>query len=356
MGRQREGVGMDAGPHPDEAARAVIAALHASAALERLQRVLYHHTGLIMWSVIRGDAGPIEVHPAVWHSGVPAFCTIVRRTETGQRRCSTCQAAIMSSLWQRPGCQCFVCHGGVHTLAAPAIASSGRPSHVLAVKTCAFCPVELHTSASEPVLDHLASLEIPASDAARAWASLPRLDQGHMALACGLLEVAAFIAGSAAEAADTRAGRKVHHYGVAAAQNGPGLLDELAASLARDSDPPIEHLTESTGSPLIDAIAAAVAKYPDGGATLRNVAQVAGLSPNHLSTMFHAHMGMTFSHYVLQCRIHRAKTLLRDPRVHVCEVAVQCGFKSASHFCRTFKRETGQAPTDWRKMRTRGTA
>jgi AraC-like DNA-binding protein len=60
---------------------------------------------------------------------------------------------------------------------------------------------------------------------------------------------------------------------------------------------------------------------------------------------------MTWSAYVVQCRLLRAMTLLAEPGPTVLDVATAVGFESVSAFTRAFRRVTGETPTGYRRRR-----
>lgn len=78
------------------------------------------------------------------------------------------------------------------------------------------------------------------------------------------------------------------------------------------------------------------------------MAQVAGLSPFHFSRVFKESVGVTPNRYVNQCRIEKAKELLRQPEMRVDCVAKACGFKNPSYFIRQFRQSTGVTPKVYR--------
>jgi AraC-like DNA-binding protein len=63
---------------------------------------------------------------------------------------------------------------------------------------------------------------------------------------------------------------------------------------------------------------------------------------------FHAAMGMSPRRYLLQVRVQRAATLLRNRPVSVLEAALDCGFASANGFARRFRSVMGIGPRAWR--------
>ncbi|MEO0972105.1 MAG: AraC family transcriptional regulator [Pseudomonadota bacterium] len=65
-----------------------------------------------------------------------------------------------------------------------------------------------------------------------------------------------------------------------------------------------------------------------------------------------ADQATTFSALLAKVRVAKAKTLLREqPRGHqrrIIEIALRCGYQSASHFNRQFRAQVGMAPTAYR--------
>lgn len=81
----------------------------------------------------------------------------------------------------------------------------------------------------------------------------------------------------------------------------------------------------------------------------RDVAAKCGMSSYQLSRAFKRRFGITFQEYVLQRRIERAKTLLRNRSATVTDVCWAVGFKDPSYFCRTFRRYAGRSPSEFRR-------
>ena len=79
------------------------------------------------------------------------------------------------------------------------------------------------------------------------------------------------------------------------------------------------------------------------------IAGAAGLSARQLTRLFHSHLGRSTGQFYLDLRIDRAASLLRQTGMSVSEVAVGCGFLSASHLGRHLKRRHGATPGQWRR-------
>jgi len=82
---------------------------------------------------------------------------------------------------------------------------------------------------------------------------------------------------------------------------------------------------------------------------LDQLAQEAGLSPNHFSKAFKTSLGVPPWRYVTERRIHRAKKLLLDGSSSITEIAHDLGFSSHSHFTDVFRKATGKPPSHFRR-------
>ena len=82
------------------------------------------------------------------------------------------------------------------------------------------------------------------------------------------------------------------------------------------------------------------------------VGQIAGaisISARQLTRLFRSRLGRSPGQFYLDLRIDRAASLLRQTSMSVSEVAVGCGFQSASHLGRYLKRRHGVTPGQWRR-------
>ncbi len=81
----------------------------------------------------------------------------------------------------------------------------------------------------------------------------------------------------------------------------------------------------------------------------KEVASHCGMSPFHFSRSFKQVCGVTFSDYLLERRITKAKELIYDHNVSITSVCYDVGFRDLSYFSRVFKRYHGMTPSEYRK-------
>ncbi|UUY06423.1 AraC family transcriptional regulator [Pseudomonas sp. J452] len=87
-----------------------------------------------------------------------------------------------------------------------------------------------------------------------------------------------------------------------------------------------------------------IEQHLDQPLSLGELAQLAALSEYHFVRMFRASFGQPPHRYVLQRRLLRARQLLQHSRLPLGEIALACGFASASHFSNRFRAAFGAAP------------
>jgi AraC-like DNA-binding protein len=83
--------------------------------------------------------------------------------------------------------------------------------------------------------------------------------------------------------------------------------------------------------------------------SLELVAAKAHLSPNYFSQLFHEIVGVAFQEHLQILRVRFARSLLRATDMSVTDICYASGFRTLSHFERTFKEEYGTSPSACRR-------
>lgn len=90
--------------------------------------------------------------------------------------------------------------------------------------------------------------------------------------------------------------------------------------------------------------------YASPELNLQSVADYVGLNPKYLSSRFTKEIGVTFSSYLIEIRITKAKKLLKTTNLKIYEISERVGYNNVEHFNRIFKRECEISPSDFRDL------
>ena len=74
------------------------------------------------------------------------------------------------------------------------------------------------------------------------------------------------------------------------------------------------------------------------------LAKEAGLSTRQLERLFRKYLQRSPARYYLELRLNRARLLLVQTNMSVIDVALACGFVSASHFSKCYRDYFGHTP------------
>ena len=91
-----------------------------------------------------------------------------------------------------------------------------------------------------------------------------------------------------------------------------------------------------------------VRTHPERPFRIDVLAREAALSPTHFINQFRKATGFPPIRFQIECRIKKAKEMLRTPDRTASDVALQLGFNSLQHFSDTFSRLVGISPARWR--------
>lgn len=82
--------------------------------------------------------------------------------------------------------------------------------------------------------------------------------------------------------------------------------------------------------------------------SLGQLAGICALSEYHFARMFRESFGLPPHQYLLARRLTHARHLLRTTRIAFGDIALDCGFASASHFSHRFRQVVGATPGEYR--------
>ena len=78
-------------------------------------------------------------------------------------------------------------------------------------------------------------------------------------------------------------------------------------------------------------------------------ARAANMAPAYFCQRFKKETGRTFVEFLQMTRIQRARELISRGELPITDISFQVGFQNLSHFIRTFKKQTGLTPSQYKK-------
>ena len=83
---------------------------------------------------------------------------------------------------------------------------------------------------------------------------------------------------------------------------------------------------------------------------MNDAAKEVMLSPVYYGRLFKKNVGVSFTAYVLDFRLNKARHLLKDSMLNVREIANLVGYKDVNYFIRLFKKKYGVSPNEFKKQ------
>lgn len=124
------------------------------------------------------------------------------------------------------------------------------------------------------------------------------------------------------------------------------VSDEIFEIIFRKNDAYEETINDLT----VKRAKSIIHEYYSDGITLEEIASKLGITPEYLGTKFRMETGVTFSNYMRDYRVSKAKELLLGTNLKLYEIADKVGYNDPKYFSRVFKESTGYIPADYRKM------
>lgn len=85
--------------------------------------------------------------------------------------------------------------------------------------------------------------------------------------------------------------------------------------------------------------------------TIDRMCKVLDTGQTSLNLLLKRHTGLSPGQFLMDIRIKKAMTLIKESNYNLTDIAFQCGFCSSQHFTVSFKNKTGMRPKDFLKKR-----
>ncbi len=118
--------------------------------------------------------------------------------------------------------------------------------------------------------------------------------------------------------------------------------------LYQDSCNPVNTVHRSPYGKAINHTLNYIHEHFDQKLSLKQISEVAELSPNYLHKIFTEIMKITPNEYITKVRLKMAKDLLLRTNLPIYNIADQCGFNNVSYFSFLFKKSFHVTPVDFR--------
>lgn len=83
--------------------------------------------------------------------------------------------------------------------------------------------------------------------------------------------------------------------------------------------------------------------------TVKDLANEFNYNADYLSTMFKKTMGQSIIQFINKVRIDSSKVLLMNFDISIKEIAYSCGFQDEKYYMKTFKKQVGMTPSQYKK-------
>ena len=130
------------------------------------------------------------------------------------------------------------------------------------------------------------------------------------------------------------------------------ITDNYFHDTVRDSSQG-QHLAEAyrhaSKSRILSEALAIMSSHLDQSISIAEISRRVGTSHRSLDRLFQRHFGATPGQHFRKLRLSRAATLLTQTGLPVSEIALNCGFSTASHLGRYFRETYSQTPNQYRQ-------
>lgn len=118
---------------------------------------------------------------------------------------------------------------------------------------------------------------------------------------------------------------------------------------SRLEESPAQHETEKISNTAFFSMLKYINEHLADDCSLQLLAKEMNMNANYLGQIFKRETGKTYTAYVTDLRIERAKQMLQEDELSISDIAVSLGFNDYFYFLKTFKRVAGVTPKHFRQ-------
>ncbi|KGX93725.1 AraC family transcriptional regulator [Pontibacillus halophilus JSM 076056 = DSM 19796] len=126
------------------------------------------------------------------------------------------------------------------------------------------------------------------------------------------------------------------------------LRNETAFMLERMQEAHYEHSQQTEGD-MIEQIKNYVIDHAHQDLSLERISKEVALSPIYISKLFKEKLGVNYITFLTDCRLEKAKKLMRDSEKSMKEISIEVGYHDPNYFSKVFKKSYHMSPTEYRK-------
>lgn len=123
----------------------------------------------------------------------------------------------------------------------------------------------------------------------------------------------------------------------------------LCAAMGEHVKPLSEHLADDQWM-TVWKMTGFIHRHYDQKISLEDIASAGAVCRSRCCELFGRYIGQTPNTYVIRYRLQKSCEMLRETGRSICEIALACGFQSASYFSHVFHRHMGCIPQDYRRQ------
>ena len=124
-------------------------------------------------------------------------------------------------------------------------------------------------------------------------------------------------------------------------------LKEKTKALLKDVTASVEEKRNVSSKKIVEEAIQYMKKHYAEDISLEKIANRFFLNQTYFSRLFKQYTGSTFTDYLIELRMEKAKELLGKGKYKVYEVSQMIGYRSEKYFFRVFKQYTGCSPTEY---------